>query len=634
MGFRETSYYGWQNVLERSPNTSRASSSFVDSVIDVSGNIYVVGSTFELDGTKSWNTLKSENDGKTWSEIDSFSSSSIIPQAIDVDSSGAIYVVGCPTFGEDSTRSLVRKSHISASSDWFTSANGSLFVSGTTGGSDYKAKTLSNIAIDSNDNIYIVGRNGYSNGFAQVWKSLDRGVSFSASIAGGGYEIPSNSHYYSEFHAIHITSNDKLFVGGRASDEVGDASWAILSSSDGNTWELCDYYHDPSDPSLIAIWTIGEDSSGNLYAGGSSGGLGYGYQPWWFVRKSSTGVTGSWSTVLSGVFGSALEMAADSMGSVYFVGYSTTGSYIRESSKRGSHNSSRLQVYKTVDGSSFIEVDNIPLAPGGHATSIVIDNDDNVYTIGVLESKRGIVRKGKLTANSASLGPSMLATSVGYVFSETSGTTNERFKLNNISEFPHAGGAFQMRNMILGTVDSGKIGNTDDSIVQVQYFGSVVNVLWPKQSDQNTLVKGFGDLAPGQRAGKLTTTFEPGDSVDVTKYDHLALYCMLQKRVSGTLDNIEIKIERRPLKSTGFSVEQNIELSTSGSYSVAELQDVVYKKAINYGDLSISEVGFPIDVPLENSKEIRVQVRHTNGQDEENKNLIIWGRFIKSEEET
>jgi len=137
------------------------------------------------------------------------------------------------------------------------------------------------------------------------------------------------------------------------------------------------------------------------------------------------------------------------------------------------------------------------------------------------------------------------------------------------------------------------------------------------------------------RAGKLTTIFDAGDNHDVTKHDHLALYCYLRKEVSGTLDDVEIRIERRPLRSTGFAIEQSIEYETSGSVTVAKLKDMVYKKEIDYGDLAMREIGFSIDVPLSNVKEVRISCKHTSGQTEDiNKNFVVWGRLIKSDEET
>ena len=81
--------------------------------------------------------------------------------------------------------------------------------------------------------------------------------------------------------------------------------------------------------------------------------------------------------------------------------------------------------------------------------------------------------------------------------------------------------------------------------------------------------------------------------------------------------------------------EQTIEYETSGNITYAKLKDLIYTKEIDYGDLSIREIGYPIDIPLSNVKEVRISAKHRYGQSEDkNKNFIVWGRFIKSEEET
>ena len=204
----------------------------------------------------------------------------------------------------------------------------------------------------------------------------------------------------------------------------------------------------------------------------------------------------------------------------------------------------------------------------------------------------------------------------------------------NFTEFPHASGFFQMPNLIKGTQTTGKVGLSDDNIVQAKFIGSVVNVLWPKQ-DVSSNVRGFGDFSAGQRAGKLTTTFVAGQEFDVSEFDHLSLYCYLRKEVSGTLDKVLLIVERKPLQGLGFTTEQSIEYAISGSKTSATLRDIEINKSIDYGDLTVREIGYPIDVPLENVKFIRVSARHENGQEvDENKNFVVWGRLIKSAEET
>lgn len=266
-----------------------------------------------------------------------------------------------------------------------------------------------------------------------------------------------------------------------------------------------------------------------------------------------------------------------------------------------------------------------------------------------------VVRVGNLRAyNARSFASRMLATSVAYsvgvdpiggsdyptlgVFSNQMSyrtiAASTLYRLNNIAEFPHYGGVFQMRNIIIGTQTSGKIGKSEDSIVRVRYVGSVVQVMWPDQSLLDAPVQGFGELSIGQSPGKLDTSFTFGSLIDVTQYDHMSLYCYALKQVSGTLDDIVIQVNRRPLSSIGFATDQTVEYSTSGSYTEARYKDMLHTKQVDYGDLTPPTVSYVIDLPLQNVREVRIGARLKNGQSDANQNFLVYGRFIKSATET
>jgi len=277
--------------------------------------------------------------------------------------------------------------------------------------------------------------------------------------------------------------------------------------------------------------------------------------------------------------------------------------------------------------------------PFRHVCNAVELENNFIYSVG-RTGEKAIIRRGKKESNAKDF---TLGTKRTFTWPDpnwnqgplSGGMERELTQLANVSEYPYSGGTFQLKNLVLGTQDSGRIGSDNDSIIQVNYFGSVVKVMWPKQEDQDAPVAGFGDFSVGQRPGKLATSYEPGDFIDVSEFDHMTLYCYLTKELSGTVDSVDVRVERRPLKSTGFAVDQAIEYTTSGSDTIATLKDVIYRKEIDYGDLSISEIGYPIDIPLTNVREIRVSARQLDGQsDDKNKNFVVWGRFINSEEET
>jgi hypothetical protein len=209
----------------------------------------------------------------------------------------------------------------------------------------------------------------------------------------------------------------------------------------------------------------------------------------WIIKRSATGASGTFTTVDTlNVASTAFGIAVAPDGAVYASGYdSSTGQntwLVRRSSAGTSG------TFVTVDLTSERNFNVI-------ASCLAIDSNNKVYVAGSKNnSTAGLIRRGKLTANSASLGPIFINSSYGYVKSEISGTTEEAFNLANISEFPHSSGLYQMKNMLLGTITSGKFGTSADSIVQVKHVGSTVKIMWPRQQNADSSLKTYGDLSP------------------------------------------------------------------------------------------------------------------------------------------
>lgn len=122
---------------------------------------------------------------------------------------------------------------------------------------------------------------------------------------------------------------------------------------------------------------------------------------------------------------------------------------------------------------------------------------EDIYFIANDEIKNiGRLYSGKRRANSSSIGPFSFSPSIGYVQEETTGSYLEKFDLLNVSEWPHAGGLFQMKNMVIGTSTTGKIGLKEDSIIQVKHIGSTVKIMWPRQQNADATVKGYRRFIP------------------------------------------------------------------------------------------------------------------------------------------
>ena len=169
-------------------------------------------------------------------------------------------------------------------------------------------------------------------------------------------------------------------------------------------------------------------------------------------------------------------------------------------------------------------------------------------------------------------------------------TPGTSYRLGNVSEFPHYGGVFQCKNIVLGTRTVGTIGKQSDALVQVKLLGSFVSVLWPDQSGETVL------MSAGGSPGKLTSVYTYGSLVDTAGYDHLALYCYAKKTIPGARDDIILKIERRPLPSVDFAVDQTVEYDVV-DYAVlqARYRDQLHVRSIDYSDMTIKEPSFVFD---------------------------------------
>ena len=588
MGIRDTSYYGWDSIGLFGTTPQGLTSSFYDMYAD-EGAIYAVGEIGINVGSLGSNDFlikKSSDEGVTWEDLGTPTlPDNNLSRILAVQKYGdTLYIGGFHTINSTITGSLHKSTD--EGKTW-TLVVQPLFD-----------ESINFIAVDSSGNVAAQGGTG------TLFSSSDNGDTWGYQNLAGGPNA--NGH-----GGVVVDSQDNFYWS--INDSPGTNLQLIYKSTNsGSTWSSI---ANRANNSVTSPGTIGIGPDDTVY-------VSTGTTP--AMMSSSDGGTTFGTTLMSDVGVAGIALSAFSMAKtlddMYF---SLSGKVVRTSNS----------------GSSWEHVGNISEG----ALKMRTDPQDNIYMIGTkFPSGPTFVRRGKLTANSSSFGPTVFAPSIGYVAEEPltsslfSGSAVEKFKLMNISEFSHAGGAFQMPGIILGTTDSGQVGDTEDNIIQISHLGSVVHIMWPQQNEGiESFVQGFGSFAPGQRPGKLLPTFTTGSFFDVTEFDHLALYGFVTKALSGTLDNVDVRVERRPLRDTPFAIDQAIEYSISGSDALATYRDLVHTKEIDYGDLDISEIGWPMDIPLTNVKELRISARHRIGQsDDLNKNFIVWGRLIKSEEET
>ena len=625
MGIRDTSYYGWSTIDDYFPiddhqNTIIISASFYNVCLDTSGSIYTLCRAYLTSSTAvaKYNSYirKSSNQGISWKNIFTTASCGLI--GLGVDPEDRLY-----TFG-----------------------GGSVFVSSDRGNL-WNKYTPSNVVSDfvsPTDQLfyYKAGIDFHSTGtFVSVGQRI-----FSSSDAGqtwGKISLLSPAPDQGPFSDVYVSGGVVLYCGGfnGGQDEgihrsTNTTTWSELKDDTGNAYN--EFLACATSGSSIFFSTAPSTFGNTAFIFSSSdNGTTFASQSMVFLDDVGLGVP-DYTAFIPEI------NVHHQTGHVYAFGGL---SFIDPAQNVGfKPDIADWFVAKTLNsGTTWSLIDRIPY---GCVLDSKIISDETIYAAGVIKN-RAVLRKGRLAANSSSIGLRLLTPSFGYVLSEsfknlktvnfttlTDGdhnrnlytlVTEEQFNLNNISEFPHSSGLFQMPNIVLGTKTSGKAGKTDDSIVQKRFIGSFVRVLWPKQEDADS--KGY-EIA--RQPGKLLTTWEPGEIVDIDGkgFDHLALNCAASTLVSGTMDSILVRVETRGLNSSGFMIDQTIEQTISSSFeSEALLRDDVFRKQIDYGDVSLTERSWKINVPLENVKEIRISCRQKAGQSEEkNKQFIVMGRFI------
>lgn len=589
MGIHNISYYGWNSLDARLiDGLSNASASCL-TIVEHEGTLLAGGYIKNQDTNTqySW-SKKSTDQGKNWADF-YINSSSFASVDKLVSSSGNLYISTTTTYN---------------SSTFFISSDAKNFQEITPNSASLVVDAIS---VDSSGNIFISAKK-------RMFSSSDQGLTWgSQNVAAFKSTYPSS---------IIASFDDKLYSG--VTDEFSNSpniNYIIyLSTNSGSTWSSV---YSNVEGALVnssitsiklsvdalnkVIYSVIGNTNGTLLSSSDNGST-WGEQTIGdtFLKTSRVGIDSNGNVILCGQNGYQAKYPIDL--------YTSGSTNLR------------------LEGAFTSSFDNTLV------TSLYVSPSDRIYITG-RAGKNSFIRTGKLTSNSASFGSRLLATSFGYVQSETltsslSGTsTIENFNLNNISEFPHSSGLFQMPSMVLGTKSSGRAGKTDDSIVQKRFIGSFVRVMWPKQDD--TDVKGY-DI--GRQPGKLSTDWQFGDitNIEGKNFDSLALNCTIAKQISGTSDSILVRIETRPINDIGFSINQTTSGSISGSYAEEIIyRDQLHRKDIDYGDLSVSEISWKIPIDLKNIKELRIAVKHKTGQSEEkNKNCLIVGRFVKNSKDT
>ena len=340
--------------------------------VDVSGNVYVTGQSYDVNGSDNYATIKYNSAGmQQWAAIYSGNGNHVDQaKALAVDASGNVYVTGSSVIGATHSRHYATIKYDSAGvQQWIAkpgvetglperlacnnsiSAKGALAVdsignSYMTGCSfngtnqDYQTTKFDAagamvwqaryngtenhddsayaLAVDASGNVYVTGRSyGASSYDYATIKYNSAGVQQWAAIYNG------TGNHTDHAYALSVDASGNVYVTGTAGnnyatikyDSAGAQQWVAIYNGTGNDYD--------------SATALSLDSSGNVYVTGRSigAGLGAGFvyaYDYATIKYDSAGAQ-QWVAVYNGTDDSddqATALSVDANGNVYVTGHS------------------------------------------------------------------------------------------------------------------------------------------------------------------------------------------------------------------------------------------------------------------------------------------------------------------------
>ncbi len=252
------------------------------------------------------------------------------------------------------------------------------------GTEDYDYDKARGVAVDSSDNVFVVGYavdlNSSNSGFDWWVKKFSSGgvedtTSWNKTFTSGGY-----GHDYA--HSVVVDSDDNVTVVG-----LWDETYWWIQKFDSSGVRLWNYtFNAGGSFSNQRFVDVAVDSDDNVYvAGDRYNGSDYG---WWVKKFSSGGVedTTSWNkTIYGGDIDDckARSVAVDSDDNVYVAGYTVFLSPVDTRYDWWVKKFSSGGVEDTVDWNKTFTSPNLGSNSEDYAYSVSIDRDDNVFVVGV-----------------------------------------------------------------------------------------------------------------------------------------------------------------------------------------------------------------------------------------------------------
>jgi hypothetical protein len=288
-------------------------------IADGMGNLYAAGCSGIEYLTSRWLVRRSTDNGLTWSTVDDFSLGGLrnVAQGIAADAAGNVYVVGLASTSTSSYGIY----------EWVVRKG----VNGTSWSTvdDFGPGTSSQacgVIVHPSGAVYVTGNSLITSGKTsfQAWttrRTLDGGASWQTVDT---FQLGNSS----VAHGLGVDLQGSLYAVGNAFETVRGKTrshWIVRRSSTGGTgtWTTVDDFQPTSDGRGVAH-AVATDSLGNLLVAGL-GGLSNSDSSQWFVRKNPGGA-GSWSTVDQFQYAPGADavpeaIATDAAGHVFVGGY-------------------------------------------------------------------------------------------------------------------------------------------------------------------------------------------------------------------------------------------------------------------------------------------------------------------------
>jgi uncharacterized delta-60 repeat protein len=328
--------------------------------VDGSGNVYVTGSSGGSGTGLDYATVKYNSSGvQQWvARYNGPAGTDDIAYAIAVDGSGNVYVTGSSGGSGTSLDYATIKYNSSGTQQWVAR-----YDSAGLNDTGYA------IAVDASGNVYVTGSSGgsgtgldyatikYNSSGTQQWASRYNGPAGTDDIA----------------YALAVDSSGNVYVTGSSGGSGTSLDYATIKYNSSGSQQWASRYNGPASTDDIA-YALAVDSSGNVYATGSSGGSGSGLD-YATVKYNSTG-SQQWASRYNGPANSediAYALALDGLGNILVTG-SSTGSGTGRDCATVKYNSSGSQQW----ASTY----NGPGNADDKANTLALDSSNNVYVAG------------------------------------------------------------------------------------------------------------------------------------------------------------------------------------------------------------------------------------------------------------